>query len=49
MRVGVDATCWSNPRGYGRFTRNLLAALLAEPDGRQYVLFIDRATYDRCP
>lgn len=49
MRVGVDATCWSNPRGYGRFTRNLLAALLAEPDGRQYVLFIDRATYDCCP
>lgn len=49
MRVGVDATCWSNPRGYGRFTRNLLAALLAEPDGRQYVLFIDRATYEHCP
>ena len=49
MRVGVDATCWSNPRGYGRFTRNLLAALLAETDGHDYVLFVDQATHDHCP
>lgn len=48
MRVGIDATCWSNPRGYGRFTRNLLAALLAEPHEHQYVLFVDRATHDHC-
>jgi glycosyltransferase involved in cell wall biosynthesis len=49
MRVGIDATCWSNPRGYGRFTRNLLDALLAEPQRHQYVLFVDQATYEHCP
>lgn len=47
-RIGIDATCWSNPRGYGRFTRNLLGALLAEPDGYEYVLFVDQATHAEC-
>ncbi len=29
MRIAIDATCWANPRGYGRFTRELCAALPA--------------------
>jgi len=29
MRVGVDACCWSSKRGFGRFTRELLTALLS--------------------
>jgi glycosyltransferase involved in cell wall biosynthesis len=45
MRVGIDATCWSNPRGYGRYTRNLLSALLAERDHHEYILFVDRETF----
>ena len=28
MRVGIDGSCWSNRRGYGRFTR----ALVTEPN-----------------
>ena len=27
MRIGVDATCWANARGYGRFARELTRAL----------------------
>ncbi len=41
MRIGVDATCWSNRRGYGRFTRSLLTAALALDRLNQYVFFID--------
>ncbi len=45
MRIGVDACCWSNRRGFGRFTRELLGALVAE-GGHDYVFFADRATAD---
>lgn len=41
MRIGVDATCWSNRRGYGRFTRDLLTATLAIDRINQYVFFVD--------
>ncbi len=41
MRIGVDATCWSNRRGYGRFTRGLLQALLTIDHQNHYVFFVD--------
>jgi glycosyltransferase involved in cell wall biosynthesis len=41
MRIGVDASCWSNRRGYGRFTRALLGAALAVDQKNSYVFFID--------
>ena len=41
MRVGVDATCWSNPRGYGRFTRELLPELAAQGPDDEFVCFLD--------
>jgi glycosyltransferase involved in cell wall biosynthesis len=41
MRIGVDATCWSNRRGYGRFTRSLLTAALALDRLNRYVFFVD--------
>jgi len=41
MRIGVDATCWSNRRGYGRFTRELLNATLALDRANRYVFFVD--------
>src|SRR5215471_7873698 len=31
MRILIDGGCWSNARGYGRFTRELLAALAHAP------------------
>ena len=43
MKIGVDACCWSNRRGFGRFTRELLTALVAE-GGHEYVFFADRET-----
>jgi glycosyltransferase involved in cell wall biosynthesis len=45
MRVGIDATCWSNRRGYGRFTRGLLQALLELETNHQFILFVDAQTY----
>lgn len=45
MRVGIDATCWSNRRGYGRFTRGLLQALLELETKHQFILFVDTQTY----
>lgn len=42
MRIGVDATCWWNRRGFGRYTRLLVGAMLASPRGHTFVLFVDR-------
>ncbi len=41
MHFAVDATTWTNPRGYGRFTRSLLAALLERDQPHHYTLFTD--------
>lgn len=44
MRVGIDVTCWCNRRGFGRFTRELITALVNVAPGDEYVLFADRQT-----
>src|SRR5579864_1233399 len=44
MQFGVDATGWSNGRGYGRFTRALLTALLDIDRENHYVFFVDHET-----
>jgi glycosyltransferase involved in cell wall biosynthesis len=41
MRIGVDATCWQNTRGYGRHGRGLLRALIPLDVENQYTLFMD--------
>jgi glycosyltransferase involved in cell wall biosynthesis len=41
MRIGIDATCWANRRGYGRFTRALLTALLDLDHDNHYIFFVD--------
>jgi glycosyltransferase involved in cell wall biosynthesis len=41
MRIGVDATCWANERGYGRFTRELLGAMVPDAAGHEFVCFLD--------
>jgi glycosyltransferase involved in cell wall biosynthesis len=43
MKIGIDATCWWNQRGFGRFTRELLKAIFTSPDNHQYYLFVDQA------
>jgi glycosyltransferase involved in cell wall biosynthesis len=44
MRIGVDACCWSNKRGFGRFTRELLMALIKIDPENEYCLFVDKDT-----
>jgi glycosyltransferase involved in cell wall biosynthesis len=46
LRIGVDATCWANPRGYGRFARELLRAIVHEAPEHEFVCFADRPSLD---
>jgi len=41
MRIGVDATCFQNKRGYGRQGRGLLIALVQLDRENKYTLFSD--------
>ncbi len=44
ITIGIDGNCWINPRGYGRFTRELVRALLEIDRYNRYVLFLDQPT-----
>lgn len=46
MRIGVDASCFGNKRGFGRFTHELLTALLQEDTNNHYKFFADHTTAD---
>jgi glycosyltransferase involved in cell wall biosynthesis len=41
MRIGVDATCWANDRGYGRFTRELVRAMVSIGREHEFVCLLD--------
>ncbi|MBI1356207.1 MAG: glycosyltransferase [Acidobacteria bacterium] len=41
MRIGIDGGAWTNRRGYGRFLRELVAALAALGTEHRYVVFLD--------
>src|SRR5438876_3782414 len=47
--VCVDATSWSNDRGFGRFTREILKALAARHTGFHYTLLFDQLPPDPLP
>jgi len=49
MRIGIDASCWLNRRGFGRYTRELVRALLAVDRENEYVLFLDDSTAALAP
>lgn len=42
MNIGIDATCWWNNRGFGRFTRELLSALFELESDHHYFLLTDQ-------
>ena len=44
MRIGVDACTWSNRRGYGRFTRGLVTAMVEGHPRHEFVLVTDDRT-----
>lgn len=41
MKIGIDGSCWHNQRGFGRFAREVVRALLAAPAGHQFTVFFD--------
>lgn len=42
MNIGVDASCWANQRGFGRYTREILSALVEVDRNNHYTFLIDR-------
>ncbi|MEP7344035.1 MAG: glycosyltransferase family 1 protein [Gemmatimonadaceae bacterium] len=49
MRIGVDATCWANGRGYGRFARELMQAMTALAPNDEFVCFGDERAFAAFP
>jgi glycosyltransferase involved in cell wall biosynthesis len=47
--IGVDATCWANGRGYGRFARELMRAMTRLAPEDQFRCFGDRRAFDAYP
>jgi glycosyltransferase involved in cell wall biosynthesis len=41
MRIGVDASCWVNGRGYGRYTRHLLPEMARLAPEHEFICFLD--------
>ncbi len=48
MKIGVDASCWVNRRGYGRFARELLKAMILADEDHEYIFFIDSVSRPAC-
>ena len=42
MRIGIDGSCLSNRRGFGRFSRQLVAALARQTTEHHFSVFIDQ-------
>jgi glycosyltransferase involved in cell wall biosynthesis len=49
MIIGVDATCWANGRGYGRFARELMRAMTRRAPDDHFVCFGDRRSFEAFP
>ena len=49
LHICVDATSWANDRGFGRFTREILKALLARDEGFRYTLLFDQLPNEALP
>lgn len=41
MRIGIDGSCWSNRRGFGRFTRGLVGEMARRAGDAECVLLLD--------
>jgi glycosyltransferase involved in cell wall biosynthesis len=42
MRIGIDGSCLTNRRGFGRFARQTLQALTEAQSAHEFVVFVDR-------
>ncbi|MEO8377927.1 MAG: glycosyltransferase, partial [Candidatus Sumerlaeota bacterium] len=43
-RIAIDAACWANRRGYGRYARELMNAVWRIDRENEYVMIADKAT-----
>jgi len=41
LKIGIEGTCWHNGRGFGRYVRALIGALLRLNTENEYTLFLD--------
>src|SRR5262245_14192481 len=46
MRIGIDGSCLSNRRGFGRFARESLRTLTASKSPHEFVVMVDRPSLD---
>jgi glycosyltransferase involved in cell wall biosynthesis len=46
MRIGIDGSCLTNRRGFGRFARQTLQALAEAQSAHEFVVFVDRPSGD---
>lgn len=46
LRVGIDAVCWANRRGYGRYARELITSMVAQAPDVEFLIFLDRRALD---
>ncbi|MES2125017.1 MAG: glycosyltransferase family 1 protein [Gemmatimonadota bacterium] len=49
LRIGVDATCWANGRGYGRFARELMRELVALAPDHEFLCIGDASAFAAFP
>jgi alpha-1,3-rhamnosyl/mannosyltransferase len=49
VRIGVDAMCWANARGYGRFAREVVRAMSALAPDDEFLCFGDRRALEAFP
>ncbi|HUQ47514.1 MAG TPA: glycosyltransferase family 1 protein [Gemmatimonadaceae bacterium] len=47
MRIGVDSTCWANERGYGRYARQIVSAMVALSPQDEFICFLDGPSNER--
>ena len=46
MRIGIDASCWANARGYGRYARELIRAMVRSYPDDEFVFFLDQRSLE---
>ncbi len=49
MRIGVDGSCWSNDRGYGRFARQILSEMVRLAPQHSFICFVDDDSAQHAP
>jgi len=49
VRIGVDATCWANSRGYGRFARELVRSMIELGTDDEFLCYGDAHAFSAWP